>query len=72
MNKKDCKIHIIGAGVSGLVAAKVLEDNGYSPVIIEATERVGGRVKNRCRKWISIGPRFSGPTYGLSSCSEIS
>jgi len=45
MNKKDCKIHIIGAGVSGLVAAKVLEDNGYSPVIIEATERVGGRVK---------------------------
>lgn len=45
MNKQDNKIHIIGAGVSGLIAAKVLEDNGYSSVIIEATDRVGGRVK---------------------------
>lgn len=45
MNKKDCKIHIIGAGVSGLIAARVLEDHGYSPVIIEGTDRVGGRVK---------------------------
>lgn len=45
MNKQDYKIHIIGAGVSGLIAARVLEDHGYSPVIIEATDRVGGRVK---------------------------
>ena len=45
MNKEDFKIYIIGAGVSGLIAARVLEDNGYSPVIIEATERAGGRVK---------------------------
>ena len=45
MKKKDYKIHIIGAGISGLIAAKVLEDNGYEPVVIEATERVGGRLK---------------------------
>lgn len=45
MKKEDYKIHIIGAGVSGLVAAKVLEDEGFHPVIIEATDRVGGRVK---------------------------
>ena len=45
MKKQDYKIHIIGAGVSGLIAARVLEDEGYSPVIIEATDRVGGRVK---------------------------
>ena len=45
MNKQDYKIHIIGAGVSGLIAATVLEQNGFSPTIIEATERVGGRVK---------------------------
>ena len=45
MNKQDYNIHIIGAGTSGLVAARVLEDYGYSPIIIEATDRVGGRVK---------------------------
>lgn len=45
MNKEDYKIHIIGAGISGLIAATVLEKNGFSPIIIEATERVGGRVK---------------------------
>mgnify|MGYP000998771388 CR=1 FL=1 len=45
MTKKDCKIHIIGAGVSGLIAARVLENHGYHPVVIEATDRVGGRVK---------------------------
>jgi protoporphyrinogen oxidase len=45
MNKIDCKIHIIGAGISGLIAAQCLEEKGYSPVIIEATDSVGGRVK---------------------------
>jgi phytoene dehydrogenase-like protein len=45
MKKEDCKIHIVGAGVSGLIAARILEDHGYQPTIIEATERVGGRVK---------------------------
>jgi protoporphyrinogen oxidase len=45
MKTKGIKTYIIGAGVSGLVAAKVLETKGYFPVIIEATDRVGGRVK---------------------------
>jgi|TARA_B110000967_G_scaffold105232_1_gene107939 protoporphyrinogen oxidase len=45
MNKKEYKIHIIGAGISGLIAARVLEDSGFNPVIIEATDRAGGRVK---------------------------
>ncbi|MDB9931982.1 FAD-dependent oxidoreductase [Flavobacteriales bacterium] len=45
MEIKSQNIHIIGAGISGLIAARVLEDKGFSPVIIEATDRVGGRVK---------------------------
>ena len=45
MDKKEYKIHIIGAGVSGLIAAQVLENHGYFPLIIESSDRVGGRVK---------------------------
>ena len=45
MAQKDLKIYIIGAGVSGLIAAKVLENSGYAPVVLEATDRAGGRVK---------------------------
>ena len=44
MTKKDYKIHIIGGGISGLIAARVLENYGYNPTIIESTDRVGGRV----------------------------
>ena len=36
---------IIGAGVSGLVAAIELEKAGFTPLILEATESVGGRLK---------------------------
>ena len=46
MQKADYKIHIVGAGISGLVAAQVLEQHGYHPVILEASERPGGRVKS--------------------------
>jgi len=46
MEKSAYKINIIGAGVSGLVAAQVLENFGYHPTIIEATDKVGGRVKS--------------------------
>lgn len=45
MSATDGKIHIVGAGVSGLVAAKVLESHGCRSVVIESTDRVGGRVK---------------------------
>jgi len=46
MEKSAYKIHIIGAGVSGLIAAQVLENHGYHPTIIEASATVGGRVKS--------------------------
>ncbi len=45
MKKEDYKIHIVGGGVSGLIAAIQLEKEGFAPTIIEATDRVGGRVK---------------------------
>ncbi len=43
--EKEAQIYIIGAGVAGLVAAYELELAGYNPIILEATDAVGGRVK---------------------------
>ncbi len=41
----EAKIYIIGAGISGLVAAIELEKAGFSPVILEASNEVGGRIR---------------------------
>lgn len=42
---KEEKIFIIGAGMSGLIASFELEKAGFSPIILEATDKIGGRVK---------------------------
>ena len=34
---------VIGAGISGLCAAKVLAEWGVDVLVLEATERIGGR-----------------------------
>ena len=41
----DGKVIIIGAGASGLAAARILEENKIDYQIIEATYRYGGRIK---------------------------
>lgn len=43
------KVVIIGAGVSGLVAAINLEKAGFKPVIYDQKDRVGGRVQTDYR-----------------------
>lgn len=45
MEKLEYKINIVGAGISGLIAALVLENEGYSTSIYETTDSAGGRVK---------------------------
>jgi protoporphyrinogen oxidase len=38
-------IYIIGAGISGLIAAYELEQAGFSPILLESDKAVGGRVR---------------------------
>lgn len=39
------QIYIIGAGISGLIAAYELEQAGYTPIIFEKSNAAGGRVR---------------------------
>src|SRR6478752_9644650 len=56
---------VVGAGISGLVAARELADRGQDVLVLEARGRVGGRVLNHHLAGgatIESGGAFIGPT----------
>lgn len=42
MSASDCDVLVIGAGISGLVTAKVLQESGFRVTVLERTGEVGG------------------------------
>ncbi|MBS0286346.1 MAG: NAD(P)/FAD-dependent oxidoreductase [Proteobacteria bacterium] len=73
-NKDEPTILIIGAGLSGLTAAKELTTHGLNVILVEARERVGGRihsVKLPNGAYIELGAQFvhgikNNPLYSMS------
>jgi len=43
-------VMVIGAGISGLTAAKAIADNGFEVLLVEGREKIGGRL----REWYKL------------------
>uniref|UniRef100_A0A8D1BBG5 Amine oxidase n=1 Tax=Sus scrofa TaxID=9823 RepID=A0A8D1BBG5_PIG len=56
---------VIGGGISGLSAAKLLNEYGINVLVLEARDRVGGRtytVRNENVDYVDVGGAYVGPT----------
>jgi monoamine oxidase len=61
----EADVAIVGAGLAGLVAARRLLATGSEPVVVEARDRVGGRLLNEeigGGKVVEVGGQWIGPT----------
>lgn len=62
---READVAVIGAGLAGLVAARDVIAAGSSAVVLEARDRVGGRVFNEPLgdgKVVEVGGQWIGPT----------
>ncbi len=56
---------VVGAGFAGLSAARELTRAGLAVVVLEARDRVGGRVYTKTLEggpWVDLGGQWAGPT----------
>jgi monoamine oxidase len=61
----EADVVVVGAGLAGLAAARALTANGSSVVVVEARDRVGGRLLNHDiggGEVVEVGGQWIGPT----------
>ncbi|KAI3448867.1 hypothetical protein Pfo_005532 [Paulownia fortunei] len=77
-----CSVLIVGAGISGITAAKVMAENGVEDlVILEAADRIGGRIRKEefggatvelGAGWIAgVGGKQMNPVWELARQSNL-
>jgi len=62
---RSADVAVVGAGLAGLTAAREVAKQGRSVLVLEARDRVGGRVLNHSLKsggYSELGGMFTGPT----------
>ncbi|MGI8726364.1 MAG: flavin monoamine oxidase family protein [Solirubrobacterales bacterium] len=65
MEEGSFDVAVVGAGLAGLTAARVLTARGRRVVVLEASEQVGGRTRNHTfddGSVVEIGGQWVGPT----------
>ncbi|KAL6569956.1 hypothetical protein OROMI_014470 [Orobanche minor] len=81
-NQTRCSVIIVGAGISGITAARLLAENGVDDVLIlEAADRIGGRIRKEQfggvtveigAGWIAgVGGKDSNPVWELAHQSNL-
>jgi monoamine oxidase len=63
--QRDADVVIVGAGLSGLVAASEVLAAGYEPLVVEADDRVGGRILTQQGDGLlfEVGAQWIGDTH---------
>ncbi len=62
---------VVGAGVAGLTAARTLQKHGADVLVVEASDVVGGRIKqvDGILPWpVELGPEF---VHGAKSSLKV-